>query len=274
MRVYTDCAMTEAPTQANAETIPAAPAWNDAELGGLHQNDEKAAKVQAMFNAIARSYDLNNRVHSMWRDVAWRKLAVKKAMVKDGDRVLDVACGTGDLTQAFATGSRAESVMGVDFTAGMLEIAEHKRSKLMDTLGGRISYQQGDAMDLQVEDESFDVVSIAFGIRNVQEPAKAVGEFFRVLKPGGRLVILEFDTPSNPLVRWFNGFYCGTVMPRTATWIARDTSGAYKYLPRSVSSFMSRSEMERCMEGAGFAEIGVRGLTLGICACYSGVKPG
>jgi len=272
LRVYTDCVMTEVQTQPNDETIHAPPAWNDAELGGLHQNDEKAAKVQAMFNAIARSYDLNNRVHSMWRDVAWRKLAVQKAGVKIGDRVLDVACGTGDLTQAFATGSRAQSVVGVDFTEGMLEIAEHKRSKLMTPLGDRISYQQGDAMDLQFEDESFDVVSIAFGIRNVQEPAKAVGEFYRVLKPGGRLVILEFDTPSNPLVRWFNGFYCGTVMPRTATWIARDRSGAYKYLPRSVSSFMSRSEMEGCIEGAGFGEIGVRGLTLGICACYSGVK--
>ncbi len=261
--------MTEAPTQVNDETIPA---WDESELGGLHQNDDKAAKVQAMFNAIARSYDLNNRVHSMWRDVAWRKLAVKKAIVNDGDRVLDVACGTGDLTQAFATGSRAESVVGVDFTEGMLEIAEHKRSKLMKALRGRVSYQQGDAMDLQFEDASFDVVSIAFGIRNVQEPAKAVGEFFRVLKPGGRLVILEFDTPRNPLVRRFNGFYCGTVMPRTATWIARDRSGAYKYLPRSVSSFMSQDDMVGCIEGAGFGQIGVRGLSLGICACYTGIK--
>lgn len=261
--------MTEAPTQVNDETIPA---WEESELGGLHENDEKAAKVQAMFNAIARSYDLNNRVHSMWRDVAWRKLAVKKAMVKGGDRVLDVACGTGDLTQAFATGSRAESVIGVDFTEGMLEIAEHKRGKLHGGIKDRVSYQQGDAMDLQFEDASFDVVSIAFGIRNVQEPGKAVGEFYRVLKPGGRLVILEFDTPSNPFVRWFNGFYCGTVMPRTATWIARDRSGAYKYLPRSVSSFMSRDEMMGCIKGAGFDQIGVRGLSLGICACYTGIK--
>lgn len=261
--------MTELQTQVNDETIPA---WDDSELGGLHQNDEKAVKVQAMFNAIARSYDLNNRVHSMWRDVAWRKFAVKEAAVKDGDRVLDVACGTGDLTQAFATGSRAGSVVGVDFTEGMLEIAEHKRENLHASISERISYKQGDAMDLQFEDESFDVVSIAFGIRNVQEPAKAVGEFFRVLKPGGRLVILEFDTPKNPLVRWFNGFYCGTVMPRTATWIARDTSGAYKYLPRSVSSFMTQQDMIGCIEDAGFGEIGVRGLTLGICACYSGLK--
>ncbi len=270
MEVYTDCAMTEVQTQANDPTIPA---WDDAELGGLHENDEKAVKVRAMFNAIARSYDLNNRVHSMWRDVAWRKFAVKKAQVQPGDRVLDVACGTGDLTQAFGRGSRAESIIGLDYTEGMLEIAEHKRGKLMGELAQRISYEQGDAMDLRFEDASFDVVSIAFGIRNVQVPSKAIQEFYRVLKPGGRLVILEFDTPSNPLVRWFNGFYCGTIMPRTATWIARDTSGAYKYLPRSVSSFMTRDEMKACLEGAGFAQVGVRGLSLGICACYNSVKP-
>tara|TARA_R110000868_G_scaffold241497_2_gene496325 strand:+ start:72915 stop:73706 length:792 start_codon:yes stop_codon:yes gene_type:complete len=263
--------MTEVQTQANENTIPA---WNDAELGGLHQNDAKATKVQAMFNAIARSYDLNNRVHSMWRDVAWRKYAVKQARVHAGDRVLDVACGTGDLTQAFATGSRASEVIGVDFTPGMLEIAGYKKDGLHEKLAERISYEQGDAMDLRFEDASFDVVSIAFGIRNVQEPSKAIAEFYRVLKPGGRLVILEFDTPSNPLVRWFNGFYCGTIMPRTATWIARDRSGAYKYLPRSVSSFMTRNEMVGCLESVGFGETGVRGLTLGICACYSAVKPG
>lgn len=265
--------MTEVQTQAKDETIPA---WDDAELGGLHENEEKSVKVRAMFNAIARSYDLNNRVHSMWRDVAWRKLAVKKARAEPGDHVLDVACGTGDLTQAFGRGSRAETIIGLDYTEGMLEIAEHKRGKLMGglegDLAGRISYEQGDAMDLRFEDETFDVVSIAFGIRNVQEPAKAIAEFYRVLKPGGRLVILEFDTPKNPLVRWFNNFYCGKIMPRTATWIARDTSGAYKYLPRSVSSFMTREEMKGCLEGAGFAQVGVRGLSLGICACYDSVK--
>jgi demethylmenaquinone methyltransferase/2-methoxy-6-polyprenyl-1,4-benzoquinol methylase len=261
--------MTEVQTQPDEGVIRA---WEDAELSDLHENEQKSVKVRAMFNAIARSYDLNNRVHSMWRDEAWRKHAVKRAGVNAGDRVLDVACGTGDLTQAFAKHSRASEVIGVDFTEGMLEIAGHKKDRLHRELGTRLSYEQGDAMDLRFEDESFDVVSIAFGIRNVQEPSKAIGEFYRVLKPRGRLVILEFDQPSNPLVRWFNGVYCGTIMPRTATWIARDTSGAYKYLPRSVSSFMSRSEMMDAMGDAGFENRRVRGLTMGICACYSGVK--
>ncbi len=239
----------------------------------MHQNDEKAVKVRAMFNAIARSYDLNNRVHSMWRDEAWRRFAVKKASVNDGDRVLDVACGTGDLTQAFAKHSRASQIIGVDFTEGMLEIAGHKRGKLVEPLADRLSYEQGDAMDLRFEGASFDVVSIAFGIRNVQQPSKAINEFYRVLKPGGRLVILEFDQPKNPIMRWFNNFYCGTIMPRTATWIARDRSGAYKYLPKSVSSFMSRDEMLGNIANAGFKDGAARGLTFGICACYSGVKP-
>lgn len=267
--VYTDCAMTDLQTQAKDGVIPA---WDETELSDLHENDEKSVKVRAMFNAIARSYDLNNRVHSLWRDEAWRKHAVKRADVQAGDRVLDVACGTGDLTQAFAKHSRAQSILGVDFTEGMLELADVKKDRLHEGLGKRLSYEQGDAMDLRFEDESFDVVSIAFGIRNVQQPPKAIGEFFRVLKPGGRLVILEFDQPKNPFVRWFNGVYCGTIMPRTATWISRDTSGAYKYLPKSVSSFMTRDEMMGAMGDAGFVDLKVRGLTMGICACYSGVK--
>ncbi|MFK7760015.1 MAG: bifunctional demethylmenaquinone methyltransferase/2-methoxy-6-polyprenyl-1,4-benzoquinol methylase UbiE [Phycisphaerales bacterium] len=261
--------MTELQTHAKEAESPA---WDEQELSGLHDNDAKAVKVQAMFNAIARSYDLNNRVHSLWRDEAWRKHAVKKSKVRKGDRVLDVACGTGDLTQAFAKQSQAGEIIGVDYTEGMLDIARHKREKLVAGLSGRVSYAHGDAMNLDYEDESFDVLSIAFGIRNVQVPSKAMGEFFRVLKPGGRLVVLEFDTPKNPFIRWFNNFYCGSVMPRTATWIARDTSGAYKYLPKSVSSFMTREQMLGCIKDAGFVNGNVRGLTLGICACYDALK--
>ncbi|MEX0876316.1 MAG: ubiquinone/menaquinone biosynthesis methyltransferase, partial [Phycisphaerales bacterium] len=168
------------------------PAWDDAELDSLHENAAKHDKVRAMFNAIARSYDLNNRVHSLWRDEAWRKQAVLTADVRPGEAVLDCACGTGDLTQAFARYSRAAHITGTDYTPGMLEVAHHKRNSLHDRIADRISYRQADAQDLPFEDASFDVVSIAFGIRNVQDPRKAVGEFARVLRPGGRLVILEF----------------------------------------------------------------------------------
>jgi demethylmenaquinone methyltransferase/2-methoxy-6-polyprenyl-1,4-benzoquinol methylase len=255
------------------ESDPQAPAWVDQELESLHENADKHEKVRAMFNAIARSYDLNNRVHSIWRDEAWRKRAVIEAKVQSGEDVLDCACGTGDLTQAFAKHSKAASIIGSDYTPNMLDIARHKREHLHDKLQSRITYTQADAQALPFDDNAFDVVSIAFGIRNVQDPAKAMAEFHRVLRPGGRLMILEFGQPSFQPMRWFNTFYCGTIMPRTATWIARDTSGAYKYLPRSVSSFKSRAQMEQSYQDAGFNQIWSKPLTFGICNLYRGYKP-
>jgi len=262
---------TKLQTQSQTED-PSTPAWDEAELDSLHTNEEKHDKVQAMFNAIARSYDLNNRLHSLWRDEAWRKKAVIKADVKPNERVLDCACGTGDLTQAFAKFTNASQIVGSDFTSGMLEIAEHKRTKLHAKIADRINYQQADAQALPFDDQSFDVVSIAFGIRNVQIPEKAITEFHRVLRPGGRLIILEFGQPSFGPMRWFNNFYCGTIMPRTATWIARDTSGAYKYLPRSVASFKTREEMELMMTNAGFNDVWSNPMTMGICNLYRALR--
>lgn len=224
-----------------------------------------------MFAAIAGSYDLNNRIHSLWRDQAWRRAAVRAAQVRQGDLVLDVACGTGDLTQAFAR-SPAARVTGLDFTREMLDHAERKRAALAPALAGKIDYIEGDAMALPFPDASFDIVSIAFGIRNVAEPARAVGEFARVLRPGGRLVILEFARPSNPLMRWFNDLYCARIMPITATLISRDRSGAYRYLPASVGTFMAREELVNLLESRGFRGVAARPLTMGICMCYWGVR--
>jgi len=248
-------------------------AWRDDELRDPHAHADKPEKVRAMFGAIARSYDLNNRVHSLWRDQAWRRFAVRWAEVRAGDEVLDVACGTGDLAQAFAR-TMAARVVGLDFTREMLDLAEHKRGRLPGEVAGKIEYVEGDAQNLPFGDAEFDVVSIAFGIRNVKEPARALAEFARVLRPGGRLVILEFSTPRLAPVRWFNKVYCERVMPRTATWISRDRSGAYRYLPRSVGTFMARGELEGAITAAGFGGVRSRALALGICACYRGELPG
>ena len=224
-----------------------------------------------MFAAIAGSYDLNNRVHSLWRDQAWRRYAVRAAGVRTGDRVLDVACGTGDLTQAFAA-SPAADVIGLDFTPEMLALAERKRTSLPAAQAAKIRYQQGDAQALPFSDASFDVVSIAFGIRNVAEPARALSEFARVLKPGGRLIVLEFDRPTHPPMSWFYAFYCGWLMPRTATLLSGDKSGAYRYLPRSVGTFMPRREMQNSIRRAGFSDVTIHALSLGICVCYRAVR--
>lgn len=225
-----------------------------------------------MFASIARSYDLNNRVHSMWQDQAWRKFAVKKAELKPGEHVLDVACGTGDLSEWFARGAggvSAARVTGVDFTPEMLDIARHKaKSRPASWHADRIAYVQGDAQDLKIDTASVDVVSIAFGIRNVLDTDKALREFRRVLRPGGRLMVLEFAEPRLAPVRWFNNLYSKRIMPITATWIAGDTSGAYKYLPKSVTTFFTPEEMTRKLESAGFRDVRRWPLSLGICICY------
>ena len=247
-----------------------APAWTGQDLDNPHARSDKAERVQRMFASIARSYDLNNRLHSFGRDQSWRRTAVRMAAPKPTDKVLDVACGTGDLTHAFARAGVA-SVVGADFTQEMLNLAEVKRQNLPPELAGKVEYRWGDAQDLQFPDASFDVVSIAFGIRNVRDVDKALAEFRRVLRPGGRVVVLEFDRPRFAPVRWVNSFYSGWVMPRTAGLIARDREGAYRYLPRSVETFMSRKEMLARLERAGFAQIKVRSLTFGVVACYRGV---
>lgn len=262
------------PGHAPAQTTASAPAtgWTDAELttsASPHAHPDKAAKVRSMFAAIARSYDLNNRVHSLWRDQAWRRAAVRSVDLKPTDDVLDCACGTGDLSLAFAKAG-ARSVVGLDFTREMLDYAEIKRDK---AAASKVTFVEGDAIQLPFDDASFDVVSIAFGIRNVTEPTQCIAEMFRVLRPGGTLVILEFDQPRFAPMRWFNTLYCAHIMPVTATLISRDTSGAYKYLPRSVSTFMQRESMLANLGSAGFANANAKSLSLGICAMYRADKP-
>jgi demethylmenaquinone methyltransferase / 2-methoxy-6-polyprenyl-1,4-benzoquinol methylase len=251
----------------------ATPAWTENDLADPHRHADKAAKVQRMFAAIADKYDLNNRLHSFWRDQAWRRHAVRAAAVRPGETVVDVACGTGDLTELFAA-SPAAAVVGVDFTPEMLRVAEEKRRRRPAAIAAKISYREGDAQNLPFPEASADVASIAFGIRNVADPPRAIREFARILRPGGRLVILEFDTPRFPPFRWLNDFYSGWLMPRTATLIAGDRSGAYRYLPKSVGSFMPREAMCDLLRTSGFGEVSARPLTLGICTCYRAVRRG
>lgn len=229
--------------------------------------------MRRMFAAIADSYDLNNRVHSLGRDQAWRRMAVRMCDVQPGDVVLDVACGTGDLTLAFADAGPAR-VLGLDFTHEMMRVGQAKRDHRAARGGSDvpIAFADGDALRLPVADASVDVVSIAFGIRNVADPARACAEFARVLRPGGRLMILEFSLPRLAPLRWAYHLYFHHVLPRTATWIARDRSGAYRYLPQSVETFIDKPAMIDLMTRAGFDDIRTRSLTFGIAIAYRGVK--
>jgi demethylmenaquinone methyltransferase/2-methoxy-6-polyprenyl-1,4-benzoquinol methylase len=259
---------------APTETPPIAagePAWGADRLSGNpHEDREKALRVHAMFEAIARRYDLNNRLHSFGRDVAWRRAAVRAAGLGPHDEVLDVACGTGDLSAALHEAG-VRRVLGVDFSQAMLDLAVVKSRRLRGP--GAIEYRLGDAMNLDLPDASFDAVTIAFGLRNVAEPPRALREFRRVLRPGGRLVVLEFSEPRQPLVRWVNRLYTERIMPVTATVVSGDRSGAYRYLPRSVRTFPDPVALSGEIAAAGFTGVSRTPLTFGVCTIHAARVP-
>jgi len=247
-----------------------APVWTQTDLkADPHAQEDKPAKVRSMFASIAHRYDLNNRLHSFGRDQSWRRAAVREASPRLGETVLDVACGTGDLTRLFAR-SGASQIIGVDFCPEMLAVAERKTK---NGVYGRapIEYLEGDAMNLPQEDHSINIVSIAFGLRNVADPAKAISEFARVLRPGGRLVVLEFSRPRSPLIAFFNDVYSRRIMPWSATLLSGDKTGAYRYLPRSIDTFLDRQGIAQLMRDAGFGALTICPLTFGVCTLHRGV---
>ncbi len=261
----------ESSTPTGKPVAPAAgPAWSQGDLANPHLVADKAARVNRMFTAIAGSYDLNNHLHSLWIDQYWRKVAVRLASVKPTDIVADIACGTGDLSLAFERAG-PRKVLGIDFCHAMLQGAV-KKATARGLEAGRIRFFEGDALRLPLETQSVDVVSIAFGIRNVADWGAAVDEFCRVLRPGGRLIILEFSLPANPVLLALYNFYFRRVLPRTATLISGDKSGAYHYLPESVNTFISCDQMTNRMRTAGLTDVQAYGLTMGVCYCYRGVR--
>ena len=263
-------------------------AWNEKLLQNPHAVADKRSRVQKMFAAIAPSYDLNNRLHSLWMDQLWRRKAVKLAGVTPTDAIVDVACGTGDLAIKFAKAlwavegeAEVPRIIGVDFTYAMLPLARAKCGRMPAPLatwdgpvflGSRMCWLNGDAQALPLPNKSADVASIAFGIRNVADPAAAIREFFRVLRPGGRVIILEFSLPANPVLRGMYNFYFRKILPRTATLISGDKTGAYKYLPESVNTFIGREQMMAMMRDAGFERVEAFALTFGVCVCYRGFR--
>jgi demethylmenaquinone methyltransferase / 2-methoxy-6-polyprenyl-1,4-benzoquinol methylase len=268
-----------------AELNQSSPAWNDDLLRNPHTVADKRSRVQKMFAAIAPSYDINNRLHSLWMDQRWRRKAMKLAELTEADVVVDVACGTGDLTLQMTHGlwpnlgdwppARGQ-VIGVDFTFEMLPLARSKAHRVKEgapnlSTNDHILWLNGDAQSLPLPDQSADVVSIAFGIRNVQDVPTALKEFHRVLRPGGRVIILEFSLPTNAILRGLYNFYFRQILPRTATLISGDKTGAYKYLPESVNTFIGREQMIQMLAEAGFVEVKQFPMTFGVCVCYRGL---
>jgi len=228
-----------------------------------------ARAVREMFSGIATKYDFLNHFLSVNIDKRWRKLVsqkLKDILEKPAARVLDVACGTGDLSLELQKTGKAK-VFGTDFCRPMLEIAFDKNEKNVV----KIPYVEADGMNLSFADASFDAVTIAFGLRNFSNWQAGLREFHRILKPGGKLVILEFSTPIIPGFRQAFQFYFSNILPRIGGAVS-GSRGAYEYLPDSVSKFPDQKNLAKMMRETGFSDVEYKNLTGGIAAIHIGTK--
>ena len=228
----------------------------------------KKEKIRQMFDGIAPSYDRLNHIMSLNVDKVWRRHALKQIVDGTPQRLLDVACGTGDSTISAAVAAAEGSVVtGVDISEGMMALVMDKARKA--GVADRIRLQVADGEALPFADGAFHRVTCAFGIRNFEHKEKGLAEFRRVLCPGGRAVILELSVPQNRVIRWFYDLYFLHVLP----WIGGVVSGdkaAYKYLPASVHAFPAPGEFCTMMREAGFSRVSHKAFTLGLCRMYVG----
>jgi demethylmenaquinone methyltransferase / 2-methoxy-6-polyprenyl-1,4-benzoquinol methylase len=217
-----------------------------------------AAGVQRMFDRVAPRYDLANTVFSLGQDKGWRQASARATRLAAGEVAVDVACGTGALTRELEAMAPGALVVGMDFSQEMLKWAG----------GGRLA--AGDALQLPLRDASVDVVTIAFGLRNLPEPGQGLLEFRRVLRPGGRLVVCEFSQPVVPVFREVYRRYLTRLIPVAARRLTSDPE-AYQYLARSIGAWPDQPGLARWLQEAGFAEVAWRDLSGGIVALHRGV---
>ena len=230
----------------------------------------KKEKVREMFDNIAPTYDKLNHVLSMNVDKLWRRHALKEIVDGSAQRILDVACGTGDSTISIAkAAAEGSEVVGVDISEGMMALVEGKAEKA--GVGERIKLQVADGEALPYENGAFDRITCAFGIRNFEHKEKGLAEFLRVLKPDGKAVILELSVPQNRVVRWAYDLYFTRLLPRIGGAVSGDRA-AYKYLPASVHSFPAPDTFRRMMEEAGFRAVRCRTFTFGLCRMFVGER--
>jgi demethylmenaquinone methyltransferase/2-methoxy-6-polyprenyl-1,4-benzoquinol methylase len=220
-----------------------------------------AEGVQRMFDRVAPRYDLANTVFSLGQDRAWRQAAARATRLAAGQVAVDVACGTGALTRELEAMAPGALVVGMDFSQGMLARAG----------GGRLA--AGDALRLPLADASVDVMTIAFGLRNLPEPGQGLLEFRRVLRPGGRLVVCEFSHPVVPVFRQVYRRYLTRLMPVAARRLTSDPE-AYQYLARSIGAWPDQPGLARWLQEAGFAAVAWRDLSGGIVAVHRGIAAG
>jgi demethylmenaquinone methyltransferase/2-methoxy-6-polyprenyl-1,4-benzoquinol methylase len=230
----------------------------------------KKEQVAVMFDNIAGKYDVMNRLLSARTDVGWRKKAIGLLKKDHPKYVLDVATGTADMAIIACKMLNPEKITGIDISEGMLELGRKKVEK--EGLTSKIELCTGDSETINYGDNTFDAVMVAFGVRNFENLENGLGEMFRVLKPGGRLMVLEFSKPRIKAVKSFYNLYMGIVAPQVARWFKQNKE-AYLYLCESANAFPDRYLFTDILKKTGYTDTGIKPLSLGICCIYSGRKP-
>jgi demethylmenaquinone methyltransferase/2-methoxy-6-polyprenyl-1,4-benzoquinol methylase len=228
---------------------------------------QKARRVRSVFDSVASKYDLMNDLMSLGAHRAWKAYAVAVANVRPGDKVLDIAAGTGDLARAFARHAGAGgTVVHTDINEAMLRTG---RDRLLDE-GLVLPSSVCDAEQLPFRSGSFDLATVAFGLRNMTHKDRALAEMCRVLRPGGRLLVLEFSRVAEPLRKPYD-WYSFNILPRLGKWVAGDAD-SYRYLAESIRMHPAQQELKAMMQAAGFGHVDIHNLTAGVVALHVGVK--
>lgn len=225
------------------------------------------ANIGKLFDGIAKTYDKFNHVTSLGIDIWWRKKAI--GQMKPVSDMLDVAIGTADVAMTAISKAKAQHVTGIDLSQEMMNIGAEKVKKA--GMEGKIDFVHGSALEMPFADNQFEAVTCAYGIRNFSELDRGLSEMYRVMKPGGQLVILEFSYPTNPVIRWCYDLYFTYIMPLLGKLISHDGS-AYTYFLKSVKQFIWGDEMIAHLREAGFSEAKFRTMTFGITTLYTAGK--
>jgi demethylmenaquinone methyltransferase / 2-methoxy-6-polyprenyl-1,4-benzoquinol methylase len=232
------------------------------------ENSGKKEQVAKMFDNISHRYDFLNHFLSLGIDKAWRREAIAMLNAFQPKLILDVATGTGDFAIQALT-LNPQKIFGIDISEGMLEVG---RKKIKDRhLSDKIELQKGDSENLLFEENKFDAVTVAFGVRNFENLEKGLREIFRVLRPGGKLIVLEFSRPRTFPMKQAYSFYFKVILPRIGRFVSSDKS-AYTYLPESVDAFPDGANFLRILENVGFKNTQCKALTFGISSIYSATK--
>ena len=235
-----------------------------------NEEQSKKEQVEMMFDNIAPTYDKLNHIMSLNIDRVWRRRVMRIVRRAKARKIMDVATGTGDLAIAMAKRVDRTQILGVDLSEEMLAVARRKVEK--QGLEERIMLEKGDAENLDmVATESIDAATVAFGVRNFENIERGLCEIFRTLKPGGKLVVLEFSMPKNRLVRWVYSQYAHRLLPRIGGMISKDKQ-AYTYLPDSVEEFPSPERFADMLCGVGFKSVKTRSQSFGIAYIYDATK--